>query len=80
MDGALVGDFQETLALRLVEIADDLNEALDTIDAAGTCLALRAVPGVDFLMFESDAYTFERPLLTAAFLHLVRSRPHLLLV
>ena len=52
MDGALVGDFEQALARRLVHVAGDFDFALDAVDPAVPGFAVLAVLGVDLFVLE----------------------------
>ena len=57
----LVGDLEQALALGLVKIPFQREDALDPIDAAFARFAFRAIAGVDLAVLEIDGHVREGP-------------------
>lgn len=60
--GALVGDFQQPLALAIVKHTVDAQDPLETVDLAGLGFAGGAVSGVYLAVGDGHADLVQRPL------------------
>ena len=71
MHGALVGDRKEARLLLVVEVAGDLDAAVDEVDPAGCGVGVGAVVGVGALVAEGDRDVVEREVLATAYIRRV---------
>jgi hypothetical protein len=65
VDGAAVGDLEQTLALELAQVARQLESPVDAVDPGWLRLTAFAVGGVDLLVAQPHGHALERKLLAA---------------